>query len=220
MPDLPPPEQLQFRRAQHEFDPNARVCILCKQPVAGEFYQANGNTLCATCAPLLESRQQAPPTSSMLRAVLYGGGAAIAGSIIYATVAIVLHLEIGLIALLIGYMVGKSIRYASHGLGGRPQQILAVVLTYFAITISYIPVFIYQAVQERKAPAAQSAHRNEQAPAEAPMSRGQAILFVFALAAAAPFLELFQGANTGSALISLFIIFIRAAAGVGAYETA
>jgi hypothetical protein len=209
MPDLPPPEQLQFRRAQHEFDPNARVCVMCKQTIAGDFYQANGNNLCATCAPALESRQQAPPTSSMLPAVLYGGGAAIAGSVIYATVAIVLHLEIGLIALLIGYMVGKAIRHASHGLGGRPQQILAVVLTYFAITISYIPVFIYQAAQERKAPATQTATNKETISSEAPaMSRGQAIVFLFGLAAAAPFLELFQGSNTGSALISLFIIFI------------
>lgn len=42
-----------------------------------------------------------------------------AGCAIYATVAPVTGLEIGLIAILAGVMVGKAIRHAPGGLGGR-----------------------------------------------------------------------------------------------------
>jgi hypothetical protein len=204
MPDLPPPEQLQFRRAQHASDPSIRSCIICKQPIGGEFYQANGNTLCGPCAAAFQARQQSAPPTSMLKAALYGGAAALAGCIIYAGVAITTGLEIGLIALLIGYMVGKAIRYASNGLGGRPQQILAVVLTYFAITTSYIPVFIYRASQEKAAHTTAAPHV-ESAPR---VLHGQEIVLILGLATAAPFIALFQGSNFVSAAISLFIIFI------------
>ena len=83
-----------------------------------------------------------------MRAALYGGGAALGGCPLYALVAIVLHAEIGLIAILVGWMVGKAIRHASYGRGGRPQQILAVTLTYFAITTSYIPVILYHVARD------------------------------------------------------------------------
>jgi hypothetical protein len=211
--NLPSPENLQFRRAQ-PIGPDTKTCIVCKQPIAGDYYNANGNTLCSQCKLRIEAHQQPPPHTSLLRAALYGGAAALAGCAIYATVAITTGLEIGLVAILIGYMVGKAIRYASRGLGGRPQQILAVALTYFAITTSYIPVFVYQAAKARSAATAnhaadQSAKTPEpRATTEPRIPPARVMLIVLALAAAAPFMTLFQGSNLISGLISLFIIFI------------
>jgi hypothetical protein len=209
--NLPPPEELQFRRAQ-PIGPDTKTCIVCKQPIAGDYYHANGNILCPQCKERINARQQPPPHTSLLRAALYGGAAALAGCAIYATVAITTGLEIGLVAILIGYMVGKAIRYASRGLGGRPQQILAVALTYFAITSSYIPVFIYQASK-----AADTTNHASNPSTKTPEPRvtteprmppARVILIILALAAAAPFMTLFQGSNIISGLISLFIIFI------------
>ena len=211
--NLPQPEELQFRRAQ-PIGPDAKTCIVCKQPIAGDYYHANGNILCPQCKLRIEAHQQPPPHTSLVRAALYGGAAALAGCAIYATVAITTGLEIGLVAILIGYMVGKAIRYASRGLGGRPQQILAVALTYFAITTSYIPVFVYQAAKAKSAATANhAAGQSSKTPeprvtTEPRMPPGRAILIVLALAAVAPFMALFQGSNIVSGLISLFIIFI------------
>jgi len=209
MPDpdpanLPPPEHLQFRRAQHAGDP-VKTCIVCKQSISADYFQANGNTLCPQCAQRLESGQQAPPSTSLVRAALYGAAAAIAGGAIYAGVAIFLHLEIGIVAILIGYMVGKSVRYATHGKGGRPQQILAVALTYFSITTSYVPVYLYQASKVKPA-----VEQNQTAPPapESQPSTERTMAGLLLITAAAPFLALFQGDNPLSALISLFIIFI------------
>jgi hypothetical protein len=146
--------------------------------------------------------QQAPPAHALLQAALYGGGAAIAGCAIYAAVAILAHLELALIAILIGYMVGKAVRKGSNGLGGRPQQILAVLLTYFAITFSYVAVFIYHAAEKRP-PAAQ--HATDNTTPAGRVSVPQAIASLVVLAAIAPFLAL--GGNFVGGAISLLIIF-------------
>ena len=121
-------------------DAPVRRCAVCQQLVPDQYYQAQGKVICPSCAERIRAGQQAQPSSSLARAVLYGTGAALAGCAIYATVAIVTGYEFALLAILVAWMVGKAIRYASNGRGGRPQQILAVVLTYFAITASYIPV--------------------------------------------------------------------------------
>jgi hypothetical protein len=142
-----------------------------------------------------------------MRAALYGGAAALGGCALYALVAIVLHAEIGLIAILVGWMVGKAIRHASYGRGGRAQQILAVTLTYFAITTSYIPVVLYQyARNPHRVEQRQPAQSND-APADARprISFSGIALLLLIRAAIAPFLSLTSGI---SAWISLFILFI------------
>jgi hypothetical protein len=212
MPDFgppPSPHELQFQHAEPIAQPgssagSAPACVACKQPVGDPYYQAQGHAVCAPCAERLRAGEQAAPAFSLMRAALYGGAAALGGCALYALVAIVLHAEIGLIAILVGWMVGKAIRHASYGRGGRRQQILAVVLTYFAITTSYIPVILYH--DARVAPT-KNAAISSSAPAEARprMSLATAALFLLVLTAAAPFLSLTSGV---SAWISLFILFI------------
>src|SRR5581483_5107258 len=124
------------------------ACVVCKQPIVKTYYHAQGAVVCEVCAHRIQSGQQVPPKLSLARAVLYGSGAALAGCILYALIAILFKLEIGIVAIVVGIMVGKAIRHASNGMGGRPQQILAVVLTYFAITTSYLVVYIYHQAEE------------------------------------------------------------------------
>jgi hypothetical protein len=205
----PSPQDMQFQHAEPLADASlsegsAPACVVCKQPVGGAWYQAQGQVVCAPCAERIRTGQQTAPSPSLLRAALYGAGAALAGSALYALVAIVLHAEIGLIAILVGWMVGKAIRHASYGRGGRRQQILAVLLTYFAITTSYIPVILYQnarVVQTKSASVSSSAPR----AARPRMRLATLALFLLVIAAVAPFVSLTSGV---SAWISLFIIFI------------
>src|SRR5262245_34967596 len=123
--DIRPVTELQFQSAepivgQTGSDTNIPRCAACKQPVIGQYFHAAGQVVCPTCAERIQSGQQAPPAVSLLRALPYGLGAALLGSALYATVAIVTGLAIGLIAIVIGVMVGKAVRHASGGLGGRP----------------------------------------------------------------------------------------------------
>jgi hypothetical protein len=217
---LPPAEELQFDRAQPLSSAAGaqpvRICLACKQSIGEEYYHAQGQVICPLCANRIEAGQQEPPSSSLVPAVLYGAGTALAGCALYALVAIATGLEIGLIAIVVGMMVGKAIRYASHGLGGRRQQILAVVLTYLGITTSYLPVFIYQVnknpAQFQKQNAAKTGSAGTtQAPSDtsdspAKMSRGVALAYLFALVLAAPIMQLFSNPVGGG--ITLLIIYI------------
>ena len=216
----PPPEALQFQHAEPlpaagsgaESGPN---CVVCKQPPGNTYFHARGHVVCPSCAGRIQSSQQTAPSPSLGRAFLYGAGAALGGCILYAAVSILTGLEIGLIAIVVGVMVGKAIRHGSRGSGGRPQQILAVILTYFAITTSYIPVILYKVAKNPEfAQQRQAKRQPAQDPATAPdtvktrsgpRSFGAAILFLLLIAAAAPFLSLGSGF---SGLITLFIIFI------------
>jgi hypothetical protein len=208
LPATPNPEhplgaELQFQTAEPAGATHApgSSCVVCKSPIEKVYYHASGAVVCEGCAKAIESGQQAPPALSLARAALYGGGAAVGGCALYALVAIVTGLEIGLIAIVVGVMVGKAVRHGSRGMGGRPQQILAVALTYFAITTSYIPVFIHQ--QIKNPPATEKSLTVQEAPPR--IGIGKALLILALITAAAPFLSLGDGPG---ALITLFIIFI------------
>ncbi len=209
----PAPQELQFQHAEplpaHASDPNAPRCVVCKNVIGTTYFHAQGRVVCPMCAERIQSGQQAPPAISLGRAALYGAGAALAGCILYAAVAILLNVEIGIVAIAVGIMVGKAIRAGSKGLGGRPQQILAVVLTYFAITTSCIPVYFHQLSTnpqmraQLQTQAAQGSKSDDAKPA--PVGPVSAVLMLLLLFAAAPFFGLTTGI---SGAISLFIIFI------------
>lgn len=209
----PLPQDLQFEHAEplpaaSTAGPNAPRCVVCKNATGATYYHAQGQVICPMCAERIQSGQQAPPAIALGRAALYGAGAALAGSALYAAVSILLNLEIGIVAIVVGVMVGKAVRAGSKGLGGRPQQILAVVLTYFAITTSYIPVYFHQLSKNPQMleQAQQKASKNPDAAPRRPPQMGiaGAIVILLLIFAAAPFF----GATSVGGLISLFIIFI------------
>jgi hypothetical protein len=152
-------DSLQFQRAEVTGQPATRTCALCKQPITGTYFQASGHPVCAICTQRIKSGQQNAPSIDWARATLFGLCAAIAGCAIFAAVWIATGARFGLIAIVVGILVGKAIRYASGGRGGIQQQILAVVLTYFGITASIIPVILVKGMSS-----AQFAHLNFASP--------------------------------------------------------
>jgi hypothetical protein len=77
---------------------NAPRCVVCKHAIGATCYHAQRRVLCPACAGRVRPGQQAPPAISLGRAALYGAGAALAGCILYAAAAILLNLEIGIVA--------------------------------------------------------------------------------------------------------------------------
>lgn len=211
---LPGVGELQFRRAQPIVStetPADRTCAACKQPISGEHYQVQNQVICASCAGKIRAGQQSQQPVPLFRAVIYGAGAALAGCLLYAIV-LAMGVQIGIVALAVGWMVGKAIRHGSYGTGGRPQQIVAVALTYFAISTSFFPAALF--IGAKHAMEAKSAVKN-QPDANAPLpvqeakpkisARG-AVGGLLVFAVISPFLELKYSPVGG--LISLFILFI------------
>ncbi len=132
------PSDLQFQKA--EFADETRRCVLCKNPIGNVYYTYAGHPICPSCssqrAELKESDSITP------QALIYGIGAAVAGAAIYAVVSSI-GFNWSLIAILVGFMVGKAIRMGSGGQGGLKLQILAVALTYLAITTGPLLAGIY-----------------------------------------------------------------------------
>ncbi len=77
-------------------------------------------------------------------ALLYGAAAAILGSIAYGMVAS-LGFMISIVAIGIAWLIVKAMMTASGGIGGRPYQVAAVALTYFAVSMGELLPLLYRA---------------------------------------------------------------------------
>jgi hypothetical protein len=135
----------QFGTAEYLGSPGGDHCQFCHQPVAGNYYRANGAMACAGCAEKMRGELAKDTHAAYVRAIVFGVGAAILGMILYATFAIVTGIVIGYASLAVGWLVGKAILKGSGGVTGRRYQITAVALTYIAVALARVPIWIHYA---------------------------------------------------------------------------
>ena len=76
-----------------------------------------------------------------MKAFLFGSIAATVGAAVYRMILFGTGWNIGLVAVVVGYMVGGAVRTGSGERGGRFYQFLAVFLTYSAIVGMFVPEF-------------------------------------------------------------------------------
>ena len=132
-------DSLQFDRA--EFSQNAAFpCAFCKTPIAGDYFQVNGQTSCPNCREQLNAAMAGgSKTVRALRALAAGTAAGVVGFFIYWGVRALTGYEVGLISILVGIIVGGAVRWGAQIRGGFFYQLMAVVLTYLSIASSYTP---------------------------------------------------------------------------------
>jgi hypothetical protein len=111
---------------------------------------------CSGCADKVRGELAKDTHAAFVRALLFGIGGAVLGLIAYATFAIVTGIVIGYASLAVGWMVGTAMMKGSNGVGGRRYQIVAVLLTYAAVSMSAIPIWINYARQHQPKPAQHS----------------------------------------------------------------
>src|SRR6185312_6446610 len=73
------------------------------------------------------------------------------GAVIWFVIRRATQLEIGLVAILVGFLVGKAVRSGSGNRGGRGYQVLAVLITYCCIAANYMPDIIEAIFTQAKA---------------------------------------------------------------------
>ena len=148
------PSGLQFETATPQAgstEATGVTCAVCQRTIADEYFDVNGKSVCATCRGALETHAETPPGSApLIRAGLMGLVAAVLGGVLYYGVIAITNFEIGIVAIAIGYMVGYAMRMGTGGRGGRRFQVLAVVLTYWAVGLAYTP-FALRAGDDPKA---------------------------------------------------------------------
>lgn len=95
--------------------------------------------ICGKCRSTLEGTMIGGTGANRFgRALMFGTVAAIAGAAVYYAILAATGYSIGLLAILVGYMVGRAVHTGAHGKGGRKYQLLAAFLTYFAISSTYV----------------------------------------------------------------------------------
>jgi len=194
------------------------TCTACRNAINTEYYSINDHTVCRSCRDAVEAAAHTPRGAGpFIRAALFGLGAGIVGAAIYYAVIALANLEIGIVAILIGYMVGYSVRKGAGSRGGRRFQVLAIALTYGAVALAYTPVAIKASLAQEKTDSASAITKNSTTtPAPTPAavevkeetsSRRGVLGLIFALGFIAALPVLMVIGSLPSGLISAAIIF-------------
>lgn len=121
-----------------QFDTAPTNCAVCKKPVAGAYYMAGKAVVCADCKAHIETAKPRRPTPALVwRASLLGVGGAILGAALYYVVIAATGYEISLVAIAVGYIVGRAVQLGANGQRSRVLQVIAVALTYCGIATGY-----------------------------------------------------------------------------------
>ena len=111
-------------------------CKICKGAIQSTYFAQSGFLLCPGCAEIL----QRPPTRSrlisFLRAVLFGGATAAVCALLSFLVSYFTGLELGIVWLVFGGVIGARVHVGSDRRGGWGYGVLAIMLTYLAIGTS------------------------------------------------------------------------------------
>jgi hypothetical protein len=134
----------QFGTAEYAPKPASNVCQFCQQPLSGAYYRVNAAMACAGCAERMRGEIEKDKHAAYVRALTYGIGAAVVGLIGYALIAILLQgWVISYMSIGVGWLVGTAMMKGSNGVGGRRYQIAAALLTYAAVSMAAIPIWIH-----------------------------------------------------------------------------
>ena len=129
--------------------PALPICAQCSRDIPDAYWSAGTVVLCEQCkdsvqGQLVAEKNAASRAARFGRALALGFGGMLVGSAVWYAVAKFANIEAGIIAILLGFLVGKAVHLGSGRRGGRRYQILAVALTYLGIGLAYAPFAVEQ----------------------------------------------------------------------------
>ena len=163
----PTTPSLDFDKADFGTPAAGITCASCSKELRLTYFEVNGMVACPECRALIAAADR--PEGGFRRFVLaaiFGvlGGAA--GAAVWYAVATLFNLEIGLIAILVGWLVGTGVHKGSEGRGGLRYQLLAAFVTYASIISTYIPPIIEAARNQSQNASASAAPQQNGPPAD------------------------------------------------------
>jgi hypothetical protein len=179
----------QFATAEYVSQAGTATCKACGRALGATHYQVNGAVTCAQCAERIKQMLPKDSHAALVRGISLGVVGAVLGLLLYVVFALATGLVIGFVSLGVGYIVGKAIVMGSNGQGGRRYQLAAVLLTYMAVSLSAVPIALYQHTRGTGVPSFDISRVGELAM----------------LGLASPFLDL---ADVTHGLIGLVILFV------------
>jgi hypothetical protein len=144
-------EGLQFDRAEfadiaeegEAAGQQALACAACRRPITDAYYEIGGHIACPSCHDgALAAQTGGSGVDRFLRALVFGSIAGAVGFAIYYAVLTLTGYQVGLIAVVVGYLVGAAVRFGSQQRGGWRYQLLAVGITYISIVSTFVPMLL------------------------------------------------------------------------------
>lgn len=133
--------ELDLERADFGEAAAPSACVSCRSTPEGAYYTLNGAVVCTRCAPAVGAWLHGTSgAKGYAMAVLYGSVAAVAGAVGMAAITLATGYQLGIVAIGVGWLVGKAVRLGSEQRGGRGYQVIAVLLTYLAASMMYLPM--------------------------------------------------------------------------------
>ena len=127
------------------------VCATCNTKIVDRYWTLGDQPTCVSCkATMMREVASAKRIGVYGWSAFYGFGAALGGAILYYAVLKILNLEMALVAIAIGYMVGYAMRKGANGWGGKRYQLTAAALTYLSVGLAYVPLVMEGARDAKK----------------------------------------------------------------------
>lgn len=124
------------------------ACAACKKPIENVYFTAREHVICPACREgVVKNIFPGNLFTRFLRATAFGIGGGVVGALLWYGVRRITNYEIGLIAIVVGLLVGVGVKKGSYNRGGVGYQLLAVALTYLAICSTYMPD-VLEAIQQ------------------------------------------------------------------------
>jgi hypothetical protein len=163
--------QPQFERMEPRGESVTGACAACQRTIPDVYFEAGGKVFCAACKEAaLVSLTGGSGLLRLVKAGLLGTVAAAASAAAWYGIVKLTGYELGIVAVVVGLVVGGAVRMGAEQRGGWLYQALAVSLTYLAIATSYVPLALESLHEE----AAQSEAQQEAPFAEAEGQRSDA----------------------------------------------
>ena len=174
-------DEIQFEQAEFPAETSAvqehvTRCNACAAAIPDVYFEARGKIVCAPCRDKIEAMfHQGSRLGRGIKAVLFGTIAAALGAILYYAIMRITGLNIGLVAVVVGLMVGGAVKAGSGNRGGRFYQLLAVFLTYSAIVGMFVPKMldVFKKGPGQNAPAQVADADGKPAAAPAPLEQAK-----------------------------------------------
>jgi len=169
-------EQAEFLAETSAVQEHVTRCNACAAAIPDVYFEAGGKIVCAPCRDKIEAMfHQGQRLGRGFKAIVFGTIGAALGAILYYAIMRITGWNIGLVAVVVGLMVGGAVKAGSGNRGGRFYQLLAVFLTYSAIAAMYIPDMLeaFRKGHDQEAPAQVAVANGKPAPAPAPLEQAK-----------------------------------------------
>jgi hypothetical protein len=109
----------------------ASACAACQRKIPDQYFEAGGRVFCPACKDALHaSLTRGSGSVRLLKAALFGSVAAAASAAAWYGIVKVTGYELGIVAVVVGLLVGGAVRMGAERRGGWAYLTLAVLLTY------------------------------------------------------------------------------------------